>query len=41
MRTWDESKHKRDARGRFACQDAVTPKKIKDEIKRSKENESA
>ena len=26
MRTWDESKHKRDALGRFACQDAVTPK---------------
>ena len=25
MRTWDESKHKRDALGRFACQDAVTP----------------
>ena len=26
MRTWDESKHKRDARGRFACKDAVIPK---------------
>lgn len=25
MRTWDESKHKRDARGRFACQNAVIP----------------
>lgn len=25
MRTWDESKHKRDALGRFACQNAVIP----------------